>query len=259
MKNKLLNAIVVSSLCLSGYVVAEQTTTDKVSQVVEKTKETAINAGDKLSKTTTAVTEKVDQYIDETKETVKATAADKMNQVVEKTKETAINAGDKLSETTTTVVEKVDKYIDDAAITAKVKRAIADDNLEAGYTISVVTKNGIVTLSGFVPDIEWQLKAVKLASAVEGVQSVSDKLHIKEDKPTTLKAYSSDAKITSEVKAKLLLADNVPLTGIKVETVSGIVQLSGFVKSMEQINNAERVAKTVKGVQTVKNDLIVQP
>lgn len=269
MKSKLLSAMMVSSLFWAGSVSAEQTETNNVNQVVEQAENVSKEAGNSLSEKTATMTEKMHQTVDkagqlatETGEKLseqKATVTEKVNQAVDKAEQMASNAGEKLSETTSNVAEKMDKYIDDATITTKVKRAIADDNLDAGYSISVSTNEGVVTLSGFVPNTEWQLKAVKLAEAVEGVKSVSDKMHIKEDKPVTLKDYSSDARITSEVKAKLLIADNMPLTGIKVETVGGIVQLSGVVKTTEQITNAERIAKTVDGVQTVKNDLVVQP
>jgi hypothetical protein len=42
---------------------------------------------------------------------------------------------------------------------------------------------------------------------------------------------------------------------IDVETREGIVQLSGFVSSADDVAAAAAVARTVKGVKSVRNDL----
>jgi osmotically-inducible protein OsmY len=42
---------------------------------------------------------------------------------------------------------------------------------------------------------------------------------------------------------------------INVETFKGVVQLSGFVNSQADINKAVEVARGVKGVKSVKNDM----
>ncbi|MEE4380233.1 MAG: BON domain-containing protein, partial [Candidatus Competibacteraceae bacterium] len=43
-----------------------------------------------------------------------------------------------------------------------------------------------------------------------------------------------------------------------VETYKGIVQLSGFVNSRQAVDKASQIASSVKGVKSVKNDLIVK-
>jgi osmotically-inducible protein OsmY len=45
---------------------------------------------------------------------------------------------------------------------------------------------------------------------------------------------------------------------INVETFKGEVQLSGFVDSQQSATKAAEVARGVKGVKAVKNDLIVK-
>ncbi|MEQ8160999.1 MAG: BON domain-containing protein, partial [Smithellaceae bacterium] len=45
---------------------------------------------------------------------------------------------------------------------------------------------------------------------------------------------------------------------ISVETRKGIVQLSGFVNSQSAVNKAGSIARSVQGVKSVKNDLIVK-
>ena len=76
---------------------------------------------------------------------------------------------------------------------------------------------------------------------------------------STTGEYVDDATITAKVKAKFVESSAVEASAISVETLKGTVQLSGFAKSANEKATAEQLAKTVKGVKTVKNDLLVRP
>ena len=67
--------------------------------------------------------------------------------------------------------------------------------------------------------------------------------------------YVSDSAVTAKVKSALLAEKGLKATDITVETSNGTVQLAGFVGSDAQVAQAETVAKGVKGVKDVKNDL----
>lgn len=67
--------------------------------------------------------------------------------------------------------------------------------------------------------------------------------------------YVDDSVITSKVKAEILHEDSLSSAEINVETFKGVVQLSGFVNSRDDINKAVNVAKGVSGVKSVKNDM----
>ncbi|TKI08627.1 molecular chaperone OsmY [Martelella alba] len=149
-------------------------------------------------------------------------------------------------------------YMDDSAVTAKVKSALVSDKGINSNDISVTTVHGVVTLSGYVADQEQVDHAVTAAKGVEGVSSVDNQLHLKEGQASSVKGYVSDSAITSEVKAKFLADKIVPSRLIKVSTESGVVQLSGQVKTERQAARAESVAKAVDGVKSVKNDLTVK-
>jgi len=181
---------------------------------------------------------------------------------------TALMSGSALAAPTTTdsagakidsSMKKVDNYMGDSAITAKVKSALVDDKAIKSSDISVTTNSGVVTLSGFVGSQAEAEQAVAAATKVEGVKSVSDKLHTKDSKDQSVKGYAGDTATTASVKAKLLADDIVPSRNVKVETTDGVVQLSGSVKDQAQSDRAESVAKTVDGVKSVKNDLKVAP
>ncbi|HEB1789252.1 molecular chaperone OsmY [Escherichia albertii] len=152
-------------------------------------------------------------------------------------------------------MSKVGNFMDDSAITAKVKAALVDHDNIKSTDISVKTDHKVVTLSGFVESQAQAEEAVKAAKSVEGVVSVSDKLHVRDSKESSVKGYAGDTAITSEIKAKLLADDTVPSRHVNVETTDGVVQLSGTVDSQAQSDRAESIAKAVDGVKSVKNDL----
>jgi len=156
-------------------------------------------------------------------------------------------------------MKKVDNYMEDSGITAKVKSALVDEKAIKSTDISVKTEKGVVTLSGFVATQAQAEQAVGVAGRVEGVKSVSDKLHVKDEATQSVKSYAGDTATTSELKAKLLADDIVPSRNVKVETTDGVVQLSGEVKTQAQSDRAESIAKAIDGVKSVKNDLAVKP
>jgi osmotically-inducible protein OsmY len=70
--------------------------------------------------------------------------------------------------------------------------------------------------------------------------------------------YVDDSAITAKVKSALLHDDAVKSFAVSVETVKGVVQLSGFVDSSDQRSAAGRDASAVPGVRDVRNNLIVK-
>lgn len=67
--------------------------------------------------------------------------------------------------------------------------------------------------------------------------------------------YVDDSVITTKVKAMLFDEPNLRSGQINVETFKGVVQLSGFVATRDDINRAVEIARSVKGVESVKNDM----
>ncbi|MFZ6674742.1 BON domain-containing protein [Undibacterium sp. Xuan67W] len=65
--------------------------------------------------------------------------------------------------------------------------------------------------------------------------------------------YVDDTVITSAVKASILNEPTLKVNEINVETYKGVVQLSGFVRSEDNIATAIRIARGVSGVTAVKN------
>ena len=87
--------------------------------------------------------------------------------------------------------------------------------------------------------------AVTLGATVAGCASTSQQAGTGE--------YIDDTVITTKVKAAIFNEPSLKSTEINVETFKGEVQLSGFVNSQADINKAVEVARSVKGVTSVKN------
>lgn len=69
--------------------------------------------------------------------------------------------------------------------------------------------------------------------------------------------YIDDSSITAEVKSKLLTTSGISSNSVSVKTVHGVVYLSGFVKSNDQVNKIVEVVSMINGVKTVQNGLVV--
>lgn len=65
----------------------------------------------------------------------------------------------------------------------------------------------------------------------------------------------SDSAITAKVKTALLAERGLPSSQIKVQTNDGVVQLSGFLNSQSEIDRAINVARNVKDVKSVENNM----
>lgn len=70
--------------------------------------------------------------------------------------------------------------------------------------------------------------------------------------------YIDDSVITAKVKAAILNEETLKVAEINVETFKGVVQLSGFVNSQDDINRAVVITRGVAGVKSVKNDMRVK-
>lgn len=70
--------------------------------------------------------------------------------------------------------------------------------------------------------------------------------------------YIDDSVITAKVKSLLAQDEGLKTLQIGVETFKGVVQLSGFVNSQKTIDDAEKIARSVAGVVSVKNNIILK-
>lgn len=75
----------------------------------------------------------------------------------------------------------------------------------------------------------------------------------------TVGAYVDDTGITTLVKSRFFEDKDVAGSSIGVETLNGTVMLSGFAKNSLERNKAESIARGVKGVTSIKNEIAIRP
>ena len=148
------------------------------------------------------------------------------------------------------------QQIDDAEITASVKTKLAADPEVKAHEIDVDTIDGEVRLSGIVDDAATRAEAEKQARGTDGVRRVKNELEVGSDLST--RAELNDAAITAKVKTALVSDDLVKARDIDVDTIDGIVTLSGIVASSAEKRQAETVARGCDGVRSVRNQLEVE-
>jgi hyperosmotically inducible protein len=149
------------------------------------------------------------------------------------------------------------EYTDDTMTLGKVKSALASDGTTEAHEINVEVNKGIVQLNGFVDTAKEKAQATTVAQAVKGVKSVENNLIVKTEGSSTGQSID-DSTVTSKVNTALIESKETKAGDIKVATHNGVVQLSGFVDDEAQKTAAGKVAQSVKGVKSVKNDLHVK-
>ncbi|SBV98093.1 hypothetical protein KL86DPRO_11329 [uncultured delta proteobacterium] len=144
--------------------------------------------------------------------------------------------------------------IDDDDIEDAVERAV-----ERYEDVSVDVDEGVVTLSGEVVSESDRENAITAARDVAGVRTVQDQMQVAGSGSQTVGKYFDDAGITTAVKGKLLAEKGLSSFKISVDTIDGVVTLTGDVKTQAQVDTAGAVARQVDGVKRVDNKVLVKP
>jgi osmotically-inducible protein OsmY len=137
--------------------------------------------------------------------------------------------------------------VDDEAIELKVAEQ-ARSQFGDRIHLNVTSYNGVVLLTGEVPDQGTWASVGGIAKNTEKVRVVNNELVVAPN--TDLSARSNDTYITSKVKSRMIEANRFPPNAVKVVTERGVVYLMGIV-SMEEGNAAGETAATTSGVVRV--------
>jgi osmotically-inducible protein OsmY len=78
------------------------------------------------------------------------------------------------------------------------------------------------------------------------------------ERDQTMTERVEDGWITTKIKSEFAMDKLVSATNIHVNTDNGVVHLSGVVKNQDEINRAVRIARDVKGVRSVRNEMQIQ-
>lgn len=140
-------------------------------------------------------------------------------------------------------------YIDDEVIETKalVNLRKVDPSLANSHLV-VVSYHGVVLLAGQVPSAGLKNLAAETVANVKKVRKVYNELEVRGK--TGMLIRSNDAWLTSKVKGRLAVAEDVNAGYIKVVTENSIVFLMGKIEASEA-DLAATIASKVDGVQRV--------
>ena len=140
------------------------------------------------------------------------------------------------------------KVVPDSSITAAVEDGLVFDRSAFSADVSVSTSQGIVTLSGSTDNILEKERAVKIAESIKGVRGVVDQ--------TTVTPVSrSDEEIRKDILMALLQDPATESYQVTVSVRDAVATLSGGVGSFAESGLAARIAKGIKGVKEVHNEI----
>lgn len=120
--------------------------------------------------------------------------------------------------------------------------------------IKIESRDGAVTLTGFVPDEYHKSLAQETVAGLPGVKSVDNRL---EEVRGTASAANSDERLRDKVKTTLLFHRSVSADTSEVAVKDGIVTLRGDADSQAQKELTTEYARDVDGVKYVTNEMIV--
>jgi osmotically-inducible protein OsmY len=129
-----------------------------------------------------------------------------------------------------------------------------DPDLDA-IDIAVSVKDGVVTLAGFVKNLNDKYEAESAAKRVAGVRAVANDLELR--LPTIDERPDPD--IARDAITAIATQLPISLENIKVTVRDGWVTLEGRTEWQYQKNIAESAVRRVRGVKGVSNMIAVEP
>lgn len=143
----------------------------------------------------------------------------------------------------------IDAIIDDQGIELKTSYALFN-NKEIYYQshINITSFNGVVLITGETLTKKIKHKISDEVEAIPKIRQIYNELII--GAPSALTARSSDAWITSKVKAKITVAHDINSLHVKVVTEQSIVYLMGIL-THDETNQVIKIVTKSAGVQRV--------
>ncbi len=138
----------------------------------------------------------------------------------------------------------------DSEITRAVEKELRLNSTTPSYLIDVETNEGVVVLTGSVVNILASDRAANIAGTVKGVRAVVNNIEVNPP-------FRSDIALENEVQDQLLKDPATDYYELYVDANNGIITLAGTVGSYQEKQIAEFVAKGVKGVRGIENNISV--
>lgn len=151
--------------------------------------------------------------------------------------------------------------VEDRSVSASVRTRLVYHRHFRALKIGVRTIDGVVTLSGIVPDEERKWRIGKVAGETRGVEGVINNLSVLPKREIVdaqdVGQTMSDEWVEKRVEISILLHRDLSIRRIDVEVNGGVCVLSGTVESELKKTRVGRIAANVHGVVRLVNDVRV--
>lgn len=156
-------------------------------------------------------------------------------------------------------IEIGSKYIaSDTGITTLIKLKLLENPNLSSLDIHVETVNGVVTLTGTVPDKAAEEEVKLTARITRGVKEVHSKIVIDSNKLKSAAQALSDSIITANIKMNYMSDSMLDALSIHVKTIDGKVILKGTVPNEMLKQRAIAIANLTYGVREVDSKIEVK-
>ena len=161
---------------------------------------------------------------------------------------------------TTMVIAEGDRsvgtVIDDATIKVQIGAKFISSEEKLFLNIDTFIIEGRVLLTGIVDTQEARIDAVRRVWEVKGVQEVINEIEVGDK--TTLKEYSQDLWINTQVKGVAAKTLGLRALSYNFETIRGKVYVAGIISKKELLDQLINSIKNIKGVKEIVNYVIIK-
>ena len=141
--------------------------------------------------------------------------------------------------------------IDDTTIATKVSASMADHSQRLYRDVNLEVVEGRVLLTGKVEKNEDRLKAEELTWQVAGVKEVANAIQVTTE--GGVGSYLRDVRISNELRAAITSDEKVYAINYSVETVGGVIYLTGIAQDAAELDRVIQHARNIEGVTKVES------
>ena len=143
----------------------------------------------------------------------------------------------------------IGEFVDDTIIKTLIKNTYFNQNEKIFFNIDVEVSQGRVLLTGTIENIDLKIEATRIAWGVKGVQTVINEIQISNS--NNIINFADDLVISTKVKGKLILNENINSLNYSIETVNKLVYIIGIAGSEDERDLVINIAREVYGVEEV--------
>jgi len=146
--------------------------------------------------------------------------------------------------------------IDDASIKLQIASKFISSENDLFLNIDSSVIEGRVLLTGIVDLQEIRIDAVRRVWEIGGVKEVINEIEVGDK--TTLKEYSQDLWINTQVKGMAAKTLGLRALSFNFETIKGKVYIAGITSRKEQLEELINSIENIKGIKEIVNYAVVK-